>query len=77
MRRGLFVWLTVLLLAGCTTTRPASDGTCDCQQAVRVPDKAFRTFLVDRGFAVKAGWHKMKPTAEGCALTELHSPLSS
>lgn len=71
MRHGLFVWLTVLLLAGCATTQPASDGTCDCQRATRVPDKAFRTFLIERGFAAKAGWHKLKPTAEGCALTAL------
>lgn len=63
--------LSVLLLAGCATTRPAGDETCDCQRAVRVPDKAFRSFLVDKGYAKNAGWHKMKPTPKGCALTAL------
>ena len=52
-------------------SRPVGSGVCDCQQAVRVPDKAFRTFLIDNGYAVKSGWHKLKPTAEGCALMAL------
>lgn len=63
--------LAILLLAGCGASRPVGSGVCDCQQAVRVPDKAFRDFLIDQGYAVKAGWHKLKPTIEGCALTEL------
>ena len=63
--------LGVLLLAGCGASRSASSGSCDCQQMVRVPDKAFRTFLVDKGYAVKARGNRLKPTAEGCALTEL------
>lgn len=61
--------LTVLLLSGCASTRQGGgEAVCDCQRAVRVPDRAFRTFLLDNGYAVKAGWHRMKPTAEGCAL---------
>ena len=72
MRHGILLpLLGVLLLAGCGTSRPVGSRICDCQQAVRVPDKAFRTFLVDNDFAVKAGRHKLKPTAEGCALTTL------
>ena len=72
MRHRLFLLaFSVLLLAGCGASRPVGSGVCDCQQAVRVPDKAFRDFLVDKGFAVKAGWHKLKPTAEGCALTAM------
>lgn len=72
MRHSLLLpLLGVLLLAGCGASRPVGSGICDCQQEVRVPDKAFRTFLVDNGFAVKAGRHKLKPTAKGCALTTL------
>ena len=63
--------LSVLLLAGCATTQPAGTRSCDCQQPVRVPDKAFRTWLVEKGYATKAGWHKLKPTDKGCALTAL------
>ena len=73
MRRGLLVpLLSVLLLAGCGTSRPAgSEDVCDCKRVVRVPDKAFRTLLVDNGFAEKAGRNKLKPTAKGCAMTTL------
>ena len=61
--------LTVLLLSGCASTRQGGgEAVCDCQRAVRVPDRDFRTFLLDNGYAVKAGWHALKPTAEGCAL---------
>ena len=63
--------LSILLLASCATSRPASMEVCDCQRAVRVPDKAFRTWLLDNGYAEKAGWHKLRPTAEGCALSAL------
>lgn len=67
-------WLllpTLLLLAGCGVSQSVGSGGCDCGQEVRVPDKAFRTFLVDKGYAAKAGWQKVRPTAEGCALTTL------
>lgn len=63
--------LSILLLASCAMSRPASMEVCDCQRAVRVPDKAFRTWLLDNGYAEKAGWHKLRPTAEGCALSAL------
>ena len=44
--------LCLLLLAGCASTRPASEeAVCDCQRVVRVPDEAFRTWLVDKGYA--------------------------
>lgn len=67
MRLPLFALLTSLLLAGCASTRPAGDGSaCDCQHAVRVPDKVFREFLLEKGLAEKAGWHKLKPTEKGC-----------
>ena len=64
--------LTVLLLSGCASTRQGGgEAVCDCQRAVKVPDKAFRTFLVDSGYAVNSGWQRLKPTAAGCALTTL------
>lgn len=57
---------------GCSATRQGGgEAVCDCQRAVKVPDRAFRTFLVDSGYAVKAGWQRLKPTAKGCALTTL------
>lgn len=73
MRSRLLIFLSILLLlAGCATTRPASEGTaCDCQRAVKVPDRAFRNWLEDKGYAAKAGWHRLRPTAKGCALTAL------
>lgn len=73
MRRQYYflMQIAILLLAGCGASRPVGSGVCDCHQAVRVPDKAFRAFLVDKGYAVKAGWHKLMPTAEGCALTAM------
>lgn len=72
MRQKLLILLpTLLLLAGCGALRPVGSGVCDCRQAVQVPDKAFRNFLIDKGYAEKAGWHRLKPTAEGCALTAL------
>ncbi|MBR6900398.1 MAG: hypothetical protein IKN29_08975 [Bacteroidales bacterium] len=64
--------LTVLLLSGCASTRQGGgEAVCDCQRAVRVPDRAFRTFLLDNGYAVKTGWLRLKATAEGCALKTL------
>lgn len=64
--------LTVLLLSGCASMRQGGgEAVCDCQRAVKVPDRAFRTFLVDSGYAVKSGWQRLKPTAKGCALTTL------
>lgn len=63
--------LSILLLASCAMSRPASMEVCDCQRTVRVPDKAFRTWLLDNGYAEKAGWHKLRPTAEGCTLSAL------
>ena len=58
--------LTVLLLSGCASTRQGGgSGECDCRQAVRVPDRAFRTYLLQQGYAVKAGPGRLKPTAEG------------
>ena len=65
-------FLTVLLLSGCVSMRQGGgEAVCDCQRAVKVPDPAFRTFLVDSGYAVKSGWQRLKPTAKGCALTTL------
>jgi hypothetical protein len=52
-------------------SRVSGDGICDCQRAVRVPDRAFRSFLIDNGYAVKRGWQKMTPTDNGCALKAL------
>lgn len=63
--------LSILLLASCATSRHASMEVCDCQRAVRVPDKAFRTWLLDNGLALKAHGKYLRATAEGCAATEL------
>ena len=69
MRRWSLLLVATLLLTACAAMRQGGDeGFCDCQRAVRVPDRAFRAFLVDSGYAVKAGWHALKPTAAGCAL---------
>ena len=71
-KSSVLTLLTVMLLSGCISTQ--HDGgtvACDCNRAVRVPDKVFRTWLVDKGYATKAGWHTLKPTTEGCALTML------
>lgn len=62
----------VLLLAGCGASRPAGGwARCDCGRAVKVPDKAFRTWLIDKGYAEKAGWKRLRATEEGCRLKEL------
>lgn len=73
MKKISFVAIfSVLLLAGCGASRPAGGwATCECERTVKVPDGAFRTWLVENGYAEKAGWHKLKPTAEGCALSAL------
>ena len=63
--------LSILLLASCATSRPASMEVCDCQRTVRVPDKAFRDWLIDNGLAVKAHGKYLRATPEGCATTEL------
>lgn len=63
--------LSILLLASCATSRPASMEVCDCQRAVRVPDKAFRAWLIDNGLAVKDHGKYLRATPEGCATTEL------
>lgn len=62
----------VLLLAGGGASRPAGGwARCDCGRAVKVPDKAFRTWLIDKGYAEKAGWKRLRATEEGCRLKEL------
>lgn len=63
--------LSILLLASCATSRPASMEVCDCQRTVHVPDKAFRDWLIDNGLAVKAHGKYLRATPEGCAATEL------
>ena len=73
MKKISFVAIfSVLLLAGCASTRPASEeAVCDCQRVVRVPDEAFRTWLVDKGYAEKVRGRKLKATEKGCTLTSL------
>ena len=73
MKKISFVAIfSVLLLAGCGASRPAGGwATCECERTVKVPDGAFRAWLVENGYAEKAGWHKLKPTAQGCALSAL------
>ncbi len=68
----LVALLGLLLLVGCSTSRPTGNETvCDCQREVRVPDKAFRTWLVNKGYAVKTHGKWLRATAAGCALTAL------
>ncbi|MCR5445781.1 MAG: hypothetical protein K6E96_08940 [Bacteroidales bacterium] len=44
-----FILTLVALLVGCGATKQGGgEAVCDCQRAVKVPDKAFRTFLVDK-----------------------------
>ena len=69
MRRLPLLLVATLLLTACAAMRQGGgEGVCNCQRAVKVPDRAFRTFLVENGYAVKAGWRALKPTAAGCAL---------
>ena len=72
MRRLALVLAATLLLTACAATRQGGGETaCDCRRAVSVPDKAFRTLLLEKGYAAKAGGHRLRPTPEGCALTAL------
>lgn len=72
MKNRLLLFALTLLLAGCATTQPATDGTaCDCQRTARVPDKVFRQFLLDEGLAQKARGMRLKATPKGCAQTVL------
>ena len=72
MRRLTLILAATLLLTACVATRQGgSEDACDCRRAVSVQDKAFRTLLLGKGYAVKSGGHRLKPTPEGCALTSL------
>jgi Leucine-rich repeat (LRR) protein len=73
MKKISFVAIfSVLLLAGCGVSRPAGGwATCECERTVKVPDGAFRAWLVENGYAEKAGWKRLKPTEEGCRLKEM------
>ena len=73
MKKISFVAIfSVLLLAGCGASRPAGGWpTCECERSVKVPDRTFRTWLVGKGYAEKAGWKRLKPTEEGCRLKEM------
>ena len=73
MKKISFVAIfSVLLLAGCGASRPAGGWpTCECERAVKVPDRTFRTWLVGKGYAEKAGWKKLRATEEGCRLKEM------
>ena len=67
--RPFLLALVLLLLAGCTSVRPAgsAEAVCDCRRTVKVPDKAFRTLLLEQGLATKAHGNRLRATAEGCA----------
>lgn len=72
--RQIFIisFLSVLLLVGCGASRPTgSQTTCECERVVKVPDKAFRAWLVENGYAEKAGWKRLRATEEGCRLKEM------
>ena len=72
MRRLLLSLAATLLLTACAATRQGGgEAACDCRRAVSVPDKAFRDLLLEKGYAAKAGGHRLRPTPEGCALTVL------
>ena len=63
--------LSVLLLAGCASWQPASQGECDCKTALRVPDKAFRNWLLDNGYAERVRGKRLRATPKGCALKNM------
>lgn len=68
----LVALLNLLLLVGCGASRPTGNGNvCDCQREVRVPDKAFRSWLVSNGYAVETHGKWLQATNEGCTLTAL------
>lgn len=72
MRRLALILATTLLLTACAAMRQGGgEAACDCRRAVSVPDKAFRDLLLEKGYAAKAGGHRLRPTPEGCALTAL------
>lgn len=67
MSHRLLIIIVALLLAGCTATRPASNvAECDCQQEVRVPDKAFQTYLITNGYSERVHGSWLRPTTKGC-----------
>ncbi|MBR1851332.1 MAG: hypothetical protein IJ789_08205 [Bacteroidales bacterium] len=57
--------LVAILFAACATQRHAAEASA------AVPDRAFRTFLVENGYATRVFGQRMKPTAAGRAATEL------
>ena len=61
----LFVCLLVTLFSSCAVHREAGEITAT------VPDKAFRTLLLEKGYAERVFGHRLRPTAEGKALSEL------
>lgn len=68
----LVALLSLLLLTGCGASRPVGrEAVCDCQREVRVPDKAFRTWLVGKGYAEKVRGKLLRATDAGCALTAM------
>lgn len=73
MKRSLLLSvICALLLAGCCTSRPAGRmANCDCHRAVVVPDRAFRNFLVENGYAEVYRGKRLKPTEKGCGLVTL------
>ena len=72
MRRLPLLLVATLLLTACAAVRQGGgEGVCDCQRAVKVPDKAFRAWLIESGYAEKAGWKRLKATEEGCRLKAL------
>lgn len=72
MRRLTLILAATLLLTACAATQQGGKGAeCDCNRAVSVPDKAFRTLLLEKGYAAKSGGHRLRPTPEGCTLASL------
>lgn len=72
MRRLPLLLVATLLLSACAAMQQGgNEGVCDCQRTVRVPDRAFRTFLLDNGYAEKVCGKRLKATMKGCNLTAL------
>lgn len=73
MKSGILLSvMAFFLLAGCSVWRPAGgEAVCDCRREVKVPDRAFRSWLVDNGYAVKVGGKRLRATPKGCEMTVL------
>ena len=73
LKKMAIVAICALLTASCAIKRQQQ--TINRQQQTNitaiVPDKAFRTWLIDNGYATRVIGRRLRPTAKGSSLTEL------